>query len=422
VKILVYPHDLAIGGSQLNAIEIAAAVNRLGHPVTIVGRSGALVDRINELGLEFVELPAPTRRPSLRVVRALTSLVRDREIDIIHGYEWPPTLEALWTARTLSQATVTSTVMSMAVAPFIPKTVPLQVGTAEIAAAEREFGRHRVGLLEPPVDLAHNDAVVASAGRDFRRTWGIPDSDILLVAVTRLAHQLKLEGLLSAMRTVGRLRGDLAVRLVVVGDGPARDVVSAAADTVNLEYGAGTVLLTGETSDPRPAYASADVALGMGGSALRAMAFSKPLIVQGEKGFFRLLSPESVDDFLWRGWYGVGTNSQDGSLTLERILRELLVDRARREELGAYGRRLVEDRFSLERAAEAQLDFYHQAMSPTCGRAAEIRHDVAGGWRYVRYYAAKRARRAMGVRQRDDFNVRPVAASPRVATGAATSP
>ncbi len=46
--------------------------------------------------------------------------------------------------------------MSMAVAPFIPRTMPLVVGTRQIEAAERQFGRERVVTIEPPVDLDLN--------------------------------------------------------------------------------------------------------------------------------------------------------------------------------------------------------------------------------------------------------------------------
>ena len=54
----------AIGGSQLNAIELAAAVQRLGHEVLVFGRPGPLNQRIEELGLEFVPSPKPHRRPT----------------------------------------------------------------------------------------------------------------------------------------------------------------------------------------------------------------------------------------------------------------------------------------------------------------------------------------------------------------------
>ena len=405
MRIAVYPHDMEIGGSQLNAIEIAAEVQRRGHPTVIVGRPGALVARVQELGLEFVELPAPSKRPSRRVAMAIRRLVHDRELDIVHGYEWPPTLEALWAGHGRRAATV-STVMSMAVAPFIPKTVPLLVGTEQIAAAEREFGRLDVGLLEPPVDLDTNDPRADNSADAFRAEYDFTPEDILIVVVTRLAHQLKLEGLLTAMTAVGRV--GRPARLVIVGDGPAHDEVHAAADAANARFGAGTVTLTGQLADPRPAYAAADITIGMGGSALRALAFAKPLVVQGEQGFFKLLTPASVDEFLWAGWYGRGAGAETGADTLATELAGLVDDASRRAELGAYGRRLIEDRFSVVAAADRQIACYKAALTAAPPPSSLAWHETVGGFRYVGYYVAKRIRRALGKEGSDDFNVRPV--------------
>ena len=89
------------------------------------------------------------------------------------------------------------------------------------------------------------------------------------------------------------------------------------------------VVLTGQLADPRPAYSAADVILGMGSSALRGMAFGKPLVVQGERGFWELLTPDSASVFLRDGWYGVAcahpTNEHEGrSINCGRYSKELL--------------------------------------------------------------------------------------------------
>ena len=39
---------------------------------------------------------------------------------MIHGYEWPPGLEAAMAAEGLADVVAVCTVMSMAVAPFLP--------------------------------------------------------------------------------------------------------------------------------------------------------------------------------------------------------------------------------------------------------------------------------------------------------------
>ncbi|UXN31297.1 hypothetical protein [Glutamicibacter sp. M10] len=40
MRILIYPHDLSMGGSQLNAIELAGALRERGHEVIVYGWKG----------------------------------------------------------------------------------------------------------------------------------------------------------------------------------------------------------------------------------------------------------------------------------------------------------------------------------------------------------------------------------------------
>ena len=365
MRILVYPHDLAVGGSQLNALELAAAVRGRGHDVLVHGTPGPLVERVHELGLEFVEAPPIGRRPSPAAVAGLRRLAGERGIDVLHGYEWPPGLECSL-ASLRSPAVAVTTVMSMAVAPFLPRSGPVVVGTAQILAHERARGRSRVRLLEPPVDTELNRPGAPLDLDAFRARWGLDDGRPLVVCVTRLAHQLKLEGVRTAIEAMPEVARATSARLLLVGGGDARDEVAALAADVNRRAGAGTVVLTGELGDPRPAYSLADVALGMGGSALRAMAFGAPLVVLGEGGYVEPLTEETLPGFLWRGWYGYGGEGDPGS-RLARTLVGLLADPVRRSELGRLGRWTVEQRFSLEAAARRQEQIYAEALTETPG-------------------------------------------------------
>jgi glycosyltransferase involved in cell wall biosynthesis len=259
--------------------------------------------------------------------------------------------------------------MSMGVAPFIPRHVPLVVGTRQIARGEAH--RPWVEVIEPPVDVERN---CPGAGGALQAL--VPDlrhEDLLVVVVSRLADALKREGILAAIDAVGALSRDLSIRLLIVGDGPARPEIEAAAAAQNAVAGRPVVTLTGGVMDPRPAYDAADIVLGMGSSALRGMAFAKPLVVQGERGFWRLLEPDSLGEFLEQGWYGIG-DGQDGSPALQQILRVLHGDPARRERLGAFSRSVVLDRFSLGAAVERHEAIYAKAVS-----AAPSRSSVAAG-------------------------------------------
>lgn len=381
MRIIVYPHAMELGGSQLNAIQLAGAVRDRGHEVIVLSEPGPLVEVVRAIGLEHVEIPLSRSRPSPQVLTRLTRLARERCVDVVHGYEWPPVLEAFLGLGLWRRTPVVGTVMAMSVAPFIPRTVPLMVGTEQIRVAALEAGHRRVTLLEPPVDAdADNPSVDGAA---FRAQYGIGSGEILAVMVCRLVPELKLEGLLAACEAVGALaRAGHPVRLVIVGDGRSRDAVAERAARANAAAQREVVLLAGEISDPRLAYAAADVTIGQGGSALRGMAFGKPLIVVGERGFSELLTPDSAPLFLRQGWYGLGAGSLGlGVPALRAALEKVIQSPQLRQTLGTFARTLVLDRFSLRQAARLQEREYLAAIDQGIAagpRAADAARSLAG--------------------------------------------
>jgi glycosyltransferase involved in cell wall biosynthesis len=408
VKVLVYPHTMGIGGSQLNAIEIAAAVRDRGHDVTVVSRPGPLVETVRQLGLPHVTLDPRARRTlSPRAITHLTSLARERRIDVVHGYEWPPGVEAVLGPRLRLRTPVVCTVMSERVAPFLPPTIPLVVGTDEVRHRALAAGRTAVTLIEPPVDVRANSPAYAPG--PFRAELGLDPTLPLVAMVCRLART-KMDGLLCACDAVGELaHSGAGVQLVLVGDGESRSQVEEAAAAANARAGRRVVILAGERFDPRPAYAAADVILGTGGSALRGMAFGKPLVVQGDRGFWKLLTPESAPEFLSAGWGGLGSDPDwrpAGVALLGGILSPLLTDPTARARLGDYGRTLVVERFSLDHAAAIQEQVYLSASDhanrPAAARLAVDAARTGSGafW----HKARRRWQRWRGTIVIEDFN------------------
>lgn len=419
MRILVYPHDLDMGGSQMNAIELAGALNTIGHECIVYGRPGSLLTRVRELGLEFIESPEPGRRPSLSVVRHLRRIVRERSVDVVHGYEWPPGLEAAMATERLPDVASVCTVMSMAVAPFLPRSLPLIVGTQQICAAEQAAGRVDVDLIEPLVDLTHNAPLDPAETAAFRAHWGLDERPVV-VCVSRLVPDLKAEGIFTAIEATAELTGPASFQLMIVGDGRSRAEMERAAARAEARSGRRSVVFTGELADPRAAYDAADIVLGMGGSALRALAFRKPLIVQGERGFFRTLTPESVDTFLWQGWYGIGDGDDRPVDRLIEQLQPLLTDPGRRRVLASFGREVVE-RFSLEATARRLLAAYRHAWEARASQKRRRADAAVAAARFGRYWAVRRLARLRGSTRTDDFNAVPVAATQTDARGEAST-
>jgi glycosyltransferase involved in cell wall biosynthesis len=330
----------------------------------------------------------------------LRNLCRRDRIEIVHGYEWPPCLEGFYGPLLFDNVRVGCTVMSMSVAPFIPPSIPLIVGTEQIAAATRRGRLGPVRVIEPPVDTESNHPKIDGAG--FRSLYGLGNRPTI-VLVSRLAAALKLEGIERAIAAASLLAHDTGLRLVIVGDGPAREQLARAADTVNARTGETTVVLTGEIVDPRPAYAAGDVLVGMGGSALRAMAFAKPVVVLGELGFAELLTPDTAPMFLWQGFYGLGTGDKAPE-PLADLLRSLLVDAGRRTELGIFARHLVESRFSLVGAAERQEGLYGEWLEQRTRPLDLALQATRTAGQLLSYKTLKRLNRVRGRETPEDFN------------------
>lgn len=406
MKVLIYPHSMELGGSQLNAVQLAEAVRDLGHEVTVASETGPLLERVRETGLRYIEIPRHRARPSPRVSQMLRSIVSEGVVDVVHGHEWPPIVEAFLSVGLSTRAAVVGTVMSMSVPSFLPRSIPLTVGTEMIRRAAIAAGHQDVTLLEPPVDTQSDHPLVD--GTRFRAAQNIRPDEIMIAMVCRLAPNLKLEGLLSACDAVGEiaLEGQ-PVRLLIIGDGPARPSVEARAAKTNALVGRNAVVLVGEMSDPRPGYAAADVIIGQGGSALRGMAFSKPLVVIGEDGFSELLTPESAPTFLQQGWYGLGNGSRGaGASALRSALETVLASASLRQELGGFGRRLVEHRFNLAYAAKTIEQTYLHALrsrTSTGQRLADAGRCAAS---LANYKMRRKYQRWMGSASAEDDNDR----------------
>jgi len=122
------------------------------------------------------------------------------------------------------------------------------------------------------------------------------------------------------------------------------------------------VVLTGALVDPRPAYAAADIVVGMGGSALRGMAFGKPVIIVGAQGFSVPFTPETAESFYYKGIYGAGDGSSDNARLVGDI-RRLAEHPEKSQALGEFSRQFVIKHFALETVSERFAEFCNVAVA-----------------------------------------------------------
>ena len=343
LRIVLHLERLTVGGMQVVVADLAGALTERGHRVTVVALPGPVATRLHRRGVEVVT-PRTSRSQGVDPVRigSLRRVVR-RGADVVHAFDTKATVEALY--ATIGTGTALS---ATSMSPFVPwylPAVPLTVPTQRLVGIVGVTHGAPVHHLPPTVDLR---AESVRTDRSLLHELGLPDVPTLVV-VSRLAREFKLDGVRLAMQAAAALRREgHRLQLLVVGDGPARAEVEAWATTINQEVGAGTVVLVGMLPEPGPAYAAADVVLGVGGSLLRGMARGKPAVCLGRAGYAVTVDACSAPGLRDRLFYGVG-DGRDGSEDAVAALRELLTDDEARRRAGQFARQVVEEGYGLRR-------------------------------------------------------------------------
>jgi glycosyltransferase involved in cell wall biosynthesis len=378
-RILVQINNLGLGGTQLNAVDLAAATTDFGYESVLVAprdtlpsHGPSIVDVAASRGVPLEMFDRASSRvrgaTTARGVITLSRLATRHKTDIFHAYSTGFTRAGYWGPCLFGRRPLVVTAYEMEVDPLIQQRASLIVGTEYLAQEQA----HRPGptvLISPPVDLDRDNPASVS-GMDFRALHGVAPQQPAIVMVSRLDDEMKSFSVEVAVQAVGSMADTDAV-LIIVGTGNAVVRLTRLAAAVNAHLGRRAVVLTGALADPRPAYAAADVVIGMGGSAARALAFGKPLVVSGELGQFRIFGPAS-SAALFRNSFWSNQRPDNARDELLACLNPLLRSVQLREELGDFGRKFACEHFGL-RAMAARLADVYQTAAASYGAGAWIR-------------------------------------------------
>jgi glycosyltransferase involved in cell wall biosynthesis len=165
--------------------------------------------------------------------------------------------------------------------------VPERIVT--VSRATKEQLRRR-GIPGTRITVVHNAVQAqmrrrtrddASILRQRKIDLGVLPEEKLILCAGRLSKEKAQIDMVGALLHLRKLRPDLAVRLMIIGDGPERERISQAIRSTGLEQ---NVVLTGHSKDMTPYYEAADMVAipslseGSPNVLLEAMAFGVPVV------------------------------------------------------------------------------------------------------------------------------------------------
>jgi glycosyltransferase involved in cell wall biosynthesis len=372
-RILKVVPTLMCGGTENQFMTLGRMLDRSRFDVgfACLRRWGPFVEQLHQLGIPLKEYQVAT----FRSVHALTQQARlarqiSRErIDIVHGYNFYGNVFAVPPARLVAPVVIAS------IRDRSPYLTPMQKRVQRYACqfadcilvnadavkdwltVEEGYDPSRIVVIRNGVDMARFGE--PPAGERIRRELHIPPTARLVTVVSRLARLKGIEHFLEAAAALKARYPD--VRFLIVGEtSPPDPAYLQQLEALSRSLGVGDVVtFTGLRSDVPAMLAAADVAVmpslneALSNVLLESMAAGAPVVATRVGG-----TPEALID----GETGLLVPPGDAGAMAGAVSR-LLDNRDLARRLGCAARRLIAERFSVERMVRATEDLYANLLA-----------------------------------------------------------
>ena len=362
------------GGVARVVTDLVRAQLADGLDVTAICPESALTGRLRSLGAQVRSWSA-TRSPGpslAREVRQLARLIDEVRPDVVHAHSAKAGLAGRLAVRGRIPTVFQPHAWSFEAVGGGTAALALRwerwaarwaARVVCVSEAERATGVHagitgRWTVVPNGIDPDRFRPAPAGPVRGgLAQLAGLPAQTPLAVCVGRLCRQKGQDVLLRAWAAVRQQVP--GARLVLVGDGPDRDRLRAAAPS--------SVLFAGAVADAAPWYRAADVVVlpsrweGMALSPLEAMACGRPVVVTDVDG---------ARESLPRSFAAPCVVPPEDPGALAAAVGALLLDPPLRTSLGERGRRHVLTLHDVRHTARAVADVYHDLLG--------TRHAVPG--------------------------------------------
>ena len=370
MKILMATMGLDIGGAETHIVELSKELKSRGHQVAVVSNGGVYVPEIEAAGIRHYAAPLNRRSVGsmLQAQRILRQVIAREKPDIVHAHARIPAFLCGRLQKSMGFAFVTSCHGVYQVSGALRLLSNWGERTLAVSEDIRDYLVRQYNVPQEHITLTINGIDTdkfspALTGEAVRREFDLGDGPVI-AHVSRLDPETVYTARQLVELAPALCRDYPGLHILIVGGGGAFEPLKAQAEEVNRKLGRPCVILTGPRTDVNQLVAACGLFVGVSRAALEAMAACKPVVLSGAQGHTGLFCPELLDK-------AVDTNfccRTDPVSTPEQlqadILRALALSPDRARELGDYGRRVVQERYSVHRMADDCLAVYDQVRRP----------------------------------------------------------
>ncbi len=371
-KILMATMGLDIGGAETHIVELSKQLKAMGHDVIVVSNGGVYVPEIEAAGIRHYE--APLHRRSIgcmhRSLCVLKQVIKQEKPDVVHAHARIPGFLCGILHKSMGFPFVTT-------AHWVFQTggglrYLTNWGQRTIAVSDdikayliREYGIPAEHICVTINGIDTDKFSPEVSGGKVLEEFGLDAAAPVVSYVSRMDEDRAL-----VARQLIQIAPELekrvpGVQLLIAGGGNVFDELNELALRVNERLGRRMIAMTGPRTDINEIVAAGDMFVGVSRAALEAMAAGKAVIVAGNEGYQGLFGPDKLDQARLGNFCCRGLELSTPERLLEDISAALSLPQERRDGLGAYGRQVIFDYYSVHRMAQDCLDMYTKVCRRT---------------------------------------------------------
>ncbi len=359
--------SLNIGGAETHIFELAKGLKAKGNEVTVFSNGGVYAAALEEAGIRHIQ--APLHKKSLSALYNSYCILKKEFMkhrpSVVHSHTRISNYVGNLVCKKLDIPLVTTVHFNFRV-NFLLKHFS-NWGSRALAVSEDlknylvenyRYDPDHVSLTVNGIDM---NRFCKKDAREFRTSLGIKPDEKMILMVSRLDKEASIH-----VARFLKIAPDLykkvpCSRIVIVGNGNCFADFAARAKEINKQCGSEFILLQGAKTNIEQYTAAADLFVGISRSALEAMSSSVPTILLGNLGYLGLYSDEirseCIETNLTCRGYPYPTDEEICALAADCLTGKDLTENIE------AGRRLVQERFSIDTMAETAETMYRDAIN-----------------------------------------------------------
>ncbi|MFH1848382.1 MAG: lipopolysaccharide heptosyltransferase II [Candidatus Omnitrophota bacterium] len=359
MNILQILPELKVGGVETGTVDLARYLVKNGHKAVVISGGGRLVKQLKDENIRHYELPVGKKSlfTIITMIGRVAEIIKQEEIDIVHARSRVPAIVAFFASK-IARATFITTAHGYYKRHLFSRVM----GWGKfVIVASNVMARHMMENFGVPHDRIK--LIPRGVDLDSYRFRQDPEKSRSGCRIGMIGRITPIKGHSYFIRAIASLwRNTPNIKAVIVGEAPSSKAkYKEELVTLSRRLGISDIVeFAGHSSDIPGVLSKLDILVlssvvpeGFGRVIVEAQACGVPVVATRVGG---------VVDIIQDGVNGLLVFPQDSQSLAEAISR-LMNDRPLAVKIAAEARRVVEEKFSLEKMMQNTIAVYKEALS-----------------------------------------------------------